>query len=485
MKSVDLLQQLIMQLTAPLAAIPAIAVAAGAAILAGFLVYMHGRRQRRALHAEHVAQQTEQAAALTEVRQALAVKSQALADLEWQHRELEKSQRYQLEQGQKREQQSAVLCRELETKLEAVTRRREEDLAERDRRHAEQLALLEQSRERLTRDFENLANRIFEEKTQQFSKVSSESIDALLKPFREQIHSFEKRVNDVHDASITKHSALQAEIGKIVELGARMGEDALNLTNALKGNKKIQGDWGELQLEFLLQDAGLRKGIEYDCQTSLKNEEGQHFRPDFILNLPERKHIVLDSKVSLNSYIEAVSAESDEQRDQALDRLVLAFRRHFNSLSAKNYPKLRGLQSTELVFMFVPTEPAYLAAAQRAPTLFREAYQAGVAVVTPSTLMACLRIVAHLWTIDKQNQNTMALAAQAAKVHDKLRIFLERMERLGQQINTVQKSYDQAWSGVKDGQGSLVKQVDRFRDMGVPIVKSLPRNATDSAEDPT
>ncbi|WP_344803159.1 DNA recombination protein RmuC [Allohahella marinimesophila] len=472
-----------MQLTAPLNAISPFVLAAAASCLAGLLVYLQGRRRRLALQAGHELRQAEQAEAIAVVRQELAAKAQALADLEWQHRELEKTQRYQLEQGQRREQQSAVLCRELETKLEAVTRRREEDLAERDRRHAEQLSLLEQSRERLTRDFENLANRIFDEKTQQFSKVSSESIDALLKPFREQIHSFEKRVNDVHDASITKHSALQAEIGKVVELGARMGEDALNLTNALKGNKKIQGDWGELQLELLLQDAGLRKGIEYESQTSLKNEEGQHFRPDFIINLPERKHIVLDSKVSLNSYVEAVSAETDEQRDQALDRLVIAFRKHFSSLSNKNYTKLRGLQSTELVFMFVPTEPAYLAAAQRAPALFREAYQAGVAVVTPSTLMACLRIVAHLWTIDKQNQNTMVLAEQAAKVHDKLRIFLERMEKLGQQIGTVQKSYDQAWSGIKDGQGSLVKQVDRFRDMGVPIIKSLPRNATDAPED--
>ena len=326
----------------------------------------------------------------------------------------------------------------------------------------------------LSKEFENLANKIFDEKGKAFQQNSENSIGHLLKPLSEQIEGFQKRVNDVHTHAVKENANLGAEIQKVLQVGLKMKDEANHLVTALKGDKKLQGTWGEIQAELLLEMSGLHKGREYDREAQFTNEEGKHQRPDFIVYLPNNKHLIIDSKVSLNAFTEAVAADNEAEKLRHLKAHATAIRKHVNDLSAKNYPKLKDLNSPDFVFMFIGNEPAYLAALETDATLMQDAYYKGIGIVTPNTLLSSLRLVSHLWSIDKQNANTLLLAEQASKVYDKLRVFLGKMDKLGQQINTMQKTYDDSVISLTDGRGSLLQQVDKFRDMGVTVKERLP-----------
>lgn len=337
---------------------------------------------------------------------------------------------------------------------------------------------LEESRSIFRHEFENLANQIFEQKHQTFDIQSREGLSSLLVPFKEQLESFRSRVDQVHIENVQGHASLKGELDRLRNLNQQITEEAANLTRALKGDKKVQGNWGEQKVELLLEQAGLRKGVEYSREQNFKDVDGNNLRPDFVVNLPEGKHIIIDSKVSLVDYAACVAAETPEDRQKALAAHVQALRNHIRSLSDKKYPELLGMDSPDFTFLFIAIEPAYLAAAEHSPTLFQEAYEGRIALVTATTLLPVLRVVANLWSIQRQNQSTRELADQASRVYDKLRIFIEKMEKLGNQLETVQRTYKDSFDTLKDGRGSLVKTVDKFVDLGVKVTKRLPTAVT-------
>ena len=355
-------------------------------------------------------------------------------------------------------------------------------LSEREAGFARQLEQFEEQKSALKKEFELLAHKIFEQKGKAFEEQSKSNLGAVLQPFKEQIEGFQKRVNEVHTQSVQGQTKLEHQIKSVLEVGLKMSDEAHTLASALKGDKKAQGSWSEVQAELLLEMAGLSEGREYAREANFKSDDGRDQRPDFIIQLPNEKHIILDSKISLNAYVQANGAETEEERNRFLRLHVEAIRNHVKALSDKNYPKLKGLNSPEYVFMFIGNEPAYLAAADFDANLFQEAYRKGIAIVTPNTLLSSLRIVSHLWSIDKQNSNTRKLADQASKVYDKLRVFVGKMEKLGAQINTVQKSYDDTWTTLKGGRGSLTKQVESFVDMGVSVKEKLPSSVTEASD---
>ena len=333
---------------------------------------------------------------------------------------------------------------------------------------------LEEHRRAFRQEFELLAQQIFERKHLAFDAQSREGLNALLAPFKEQLESFRTRIDQLHTDSVQGRATLSAELGHLRTLNQQITEEAASLTRALKGDKKLQGSWGEAKVELLLEQAGLRKGIEYGREQNFRDDEGRNARPDFIVNLPEGKHIIIDSKVSLVDYAACVAAEDPEERQRFLAAHVAALRNHIRTLSDRRYPELPGMDSPDFTFLFVAIEPAYLAAVEHSPALFQEAYDRRIVLVTATTLLPVLRVVANLWSLQRQNQSTQALAEQAGRVHDKLRIFLEKMDRLGRQLGQAQDTFKEAFDTLKDGRGSLVRTVDRFVELGVKVGKRLP-----------
>nr|WP_264754697.1 DNA recombination protein RmuC [Mangrovitalea sediminis] len=362
------------------------------------------------------------------------------------------------------------------------TRELEVTLEEERRSTAEKLRLLEQNREALKQEFENLANRIFDQKSERFSEQSKNHLSSLLNPFRDQLADFRKRVDDVYTNETRDREALRGEIKSLQELNRQITEEASNLTKALRGDKKIQGNWGELILEKVLERSGLRKGVEYDTQGSYRDHDGQLLRPDVVVHLPDERHIIIDSKVSLEAYQAYVGAETDELRDQALRAHVEAVRSHIRSLSEKDYSQLHGLHSPDFVLMFMPIEPAFVAAFQYDEKLFADAFERKIVVVTPTTLLATLRTIENIWRYERQSQNARQIADRAGAVYDKLRVFVEHMERLGQQLHTAQGSFDQAMNTLTRGRGNLISQANRFVELGVRVRKELPKAVMDQAE---
>lgn len=347
---------------------------------------------------------------------------------------------------------------------------------------AEKLNLLKDSKQVLATEFENLANRIFDQKTQRLGEQSRTQLDALLNPLSLQLKEFRERVDHVYVTENQDRQALRSEIQSLQTLNRQITEEASSLTRALKGDKKIQGNWGELILEKVLEQSGLRKGQEYEVQGSYRDDHGQLFRPDVIVHLPDARHIIVDSKVSLLDYQLWLTAEDEDARRLALKKHVEAVRQHIRLLSDKDYSQLQGLRSPDMVLMFLPIEPAFIAAFQEDQSLFTEAFEHKVVVVTPTTLLATLRTVENIWRFERQSQNARKIADRAASVYDKLRVFLEHMERLGAQVNTLHKTYDDALSTLSQGRGNLVGQVQKFVAMGVRVKKPISRQLLDKAE---
>ncbi|MFE8071971.1 DNA recombination protein RmuC [Marinobacteraceae bacterium S3BR75-40.1] len=346
----------------------------------------------------------------------------------------------------------------------------------------EKLALLESNRDSLKQEFENLANKIFEQKSARFTEQNKTNLDGLLTPFREQMKDFRKRIDQVYDAESRDRRDLHAEIRGLKDLNQRITEEAANLTKALRGDKKIQGNWGELILEKVLERSGLRKGSEYETQGTYRDESRQIWRPDVVIHLPEERNVIIDSKVSLAAYQDYVTAEDELSRNQALKQHVDAVRAHIKSLSEKDYSQLEGLASPDFVLMFMPIEPAFVAAFQHDERLFNEAFDNKIVVVTPTTLLATLRTIENIWRYERQSQNARKIAQRAGLVYDKLRVFLEHMDKLGSQLQTVHGTYDQAMNTLSQGRGNLVSQAKQFERLGVRVRKELPRTMLENAD---
>ncbi len=349
-----------------------------------------------------------------------------------------------------------------------VTKQQEQSLY-----HQKAVKDLQDTKTMMTKEFSLLANQILEEKGKSFSEQSEKTLSQVLKPFKQELHGFREKVEAIQKEEIRQRGSLQTELKHLRELNQQITDDADNLTKALKGEKKLQGNWGEIQLERLLETSGLIKGQEFEREPNYKDEEGKNKRPDFIVHLPEGKHLIIDSKVSLNAYLEFCESDDAEQQAKALKKHVQALKQHIINLNGKNYSSLHGIQSPDFVFMFMPIEPAFNLALQADFKMFEDAFQKHIVIVTPTTLLATLKTVASIWTIEKQNAKSAELAAKAANVYDKLRTFLEKMEKLDTQINTTRNTFDDAMKSLRNGNGNLVRQAEQFKELGVRVKKDI------------
>lgn len=346
--------------------------------------------------------------------------------------------------------------------------------------HQEKLAAIEdlkqafeQSKAAMRTEFQNLANQVLEEKGKAFAQTSQASLDGLLRPFREQIDGFQKRVNEIHDASLRGQTQLGAEIRRVLEIGLKMSTEANTLATALKGDKKTTGNWGEIQLERSLQLAGLVAGEHYEAQASFRDEAGNRRQPDFVIKLPDDKHMVIDSKVSLVDYDRAIAAETDPERESALAAHVLAVRHHIDDLARKDYSNLIGMKSPSFVLMFMPVEPAYIEAMKHNRDLFDYGYRQNVIMVSHTTLMPILRTVSNLWMIARANEQTRALSDMAGGLYNQVALVAERLQKLGNSLNTVNTHYNSAVTAVA-GQQGLYGKVNRFAELSSKANKQLP-----------
>jgi DNA recombination protein RmuC len=343
---------------------------------------------------------------------------------------------------------------------------------ERDSRHEEQIQLLNEARENLKQEFQVLANKIFEDKGRNFTATNRESLESLLKPFREQITRFESRVNEVHTESVKGQTALEAEIKKVLEIGLEMNSQATNLASALKGDKKTAGNWGEAQLQRTLELAGLLPGDHFETQASFTDSEGRRRLPDFVIKLPDRKSLVIDSKVSLVDYERAISAETEEERENALRAHAQAVRNHIDDLAAKDYANLPGMDSPDFVLMFMPIEPAYIEAMKHNRDLFNYGYQRSVVMVSHTTLMPILRTVANLWMIDQSNRQAREISARAGEIYNQVCLVAERLQKLGNTLKAANNHYNQTVKGLA-GQQGLHGKIDRFRQLSSKVSKEM------------
>ena len=341
------------------------------------------------------------------------------------------------------------------------------------------MALLKDAEVRLNNQFENLAGKIFDERNRQFTEHNKTSLDHIVKPLREQLGEFKQRIETVYDNENKDRISLREEIVSLRRDTAQMNQDALNLTRALKGDKKTQGNWGEMILETVLEKSGLRKGIEYETQGAFRDENSKLFKPDVIVRLPEDKDIIIDSKVSLLAYERHCSSEDDAERIAALKQHTEAVRTHIKSLSSKDYSGLKGLRSLDFVLLFMPIEAAFIAAFQADERLFTDAFEHKIIVVTPTTLLATLRTIENIWRYERQNENARAIADKAGIVYDKIRGFVEDLDKLGKQLSTVHATYDGVMNKLTQGQGNLIRQASSFVDLGVKVKKTIPKSITE------
>ena len=342
---------------------------------------------------------------------------------------------------------------------------------------------LNEAKEALTIQFKNLANDILDDKTRRFTEQNALSLDALLKPLQTKLTEFKEQVSTSYANESRERFALKSEIERLSALNVKMSDETRSLTQALKSDSKVQGNWGELVLESILESSGLRKGEEYLVQDSHTQVDGSRLQPDIVVRLPEGRHLVVDSKVSITAYARhAESADADTAQIE-LNAHIQSLRQHIQGLSSKNYSSLYGVGSVDFVLMFIPIEPAFLLALKTAPNLYQEALAKNIVLVCPSTLMATLRTVAHLWRQDHQNNNALEIARQCGALYDKFVGFVDDMEKLGQRIDQAQTSYHDAFSKLKTGKGNLIRTAEKVRELGVKPSKTLPTGLLDSSSD--
>lgn len=379
------------------------------------------------------------------------------------------------------ERERLATLRERHARLETDFATLETRSREQARAAADKLALLEHSETRLTREFENLANRIFEDKQRRFSETSKAGVETLLGPLRNQLGEFRRKVEDIYDNENRDRASLRTEILQLKNLNERISSDALNLTRALKGDSKVRGNWGELQLERLLEQSGLNKGREYEIQVSYRNEDGQRLQPDVVVHLPEGKDVVIDAKVSLVAYEQYHAAEDEAGRGQHIAQHIASLRAHIQGLAAKNYDELVGVNSLDLVIMFVPIEPALLLALEHQSSLYEEAFGKRILLVSPSTLMGTLQIIHNIWRYERQNRNTQEIADQAGNLHDAFVNFVDSLDKVGEALGRAQNEFETARKRLVSGRGNLVTRTHKLRQLGIKTRKSLPDTLLDDA----
>lgn len=384
---------------------------------------------------------------------------------------------------QERQQYSDELNRVREQKAQL-----EVQLKEQDARHEQQLVsnqekleLLERAEERLKQQFEQVANQLFEAKTAKVDQQNQQSLSAILNPLREQLDGFKRQVNDSFNSESKERHTLVHELKNLQRLNEQMAQEAVNLTQALKGDNKQQGNWGEVVLARVLAESGLREGHEYQTQVSLQNDAGKRYQPDVIVYLPHDKQVVIDSKMTLVAYERYFNADTDTARDKALGDHLTALRSHIKGLSQKDYHQLKGLTSLDYVLMFIPVEPAFQVAIQADPSLVNDAMEQNIILVSPTTLLVALRTIDNLWRNDRQNQNAQVIAERASKLYDKLRLFVDDMEVLGSTLDRANQSYQGAMNKLSTGRGNAIRQAESFKQLGVEVKRTMPPKTLERA----
>ncbi len=401
------------------------------------------------------------------VKQALAVESERVQQKDTRLDELKCELERSLSKNQSQQsdlEQYKINLAELNTTL----------LEER-KQSEEKLAMLQQAEQKMAEAFENLSNRILEEKSKKFTDQNKQHIGEILNPLREQLGDFRKKVEDVYEKETKDRLSLFHEITHLKSLNEKMSQDAINLTNALKGESKTRGDWGEVILEKVLEHSGLTKGREYEIQAQYRDNENKILKPDVIVHLPNQRDVVIDSKVSLVDYEHYYASEDEHERQQALKRHVTSIKTHINGLSKKNYEELVGLNSLDMVLMFVPIEPALMLAFEADDSLFQEAFKQGIFLVSPSTLSMNLQIIHNIWRYEYQNQNAQEIAKSAGDLYDKFTGFIQALNDIGDKLDKAKGAYDTAYGRLIDGKGNLVSRVEKIRELGsLKTKKNLP-----------
>lgn len=432
-----------------------------AAVLAVGIGWLAGRRG--------VAQLAQQVLLSEERQQALQDRCDELQD-------------EKLQSQQKLEQQQTLLIKLTARLKDAEATLRSERLAA-----AEKLQLQQEAEQRLSQQFENLANRIFEQNSGNFRELNQNSLDLLLTPLKEQLEGFRRQVGETHAQETAQRHSLKFELERLAELNARMTEEAAALTRALKGDSKQQGNWGEVVLARILSECGLREGHEYHTQVNIEVDKGKRYQPDVIVHLPQDKDIIIDAKVSLTAYERWYNSYDELEKAVALKEHVASVRNHIRELGRKDYQQLPGVRTLDYVLMFVAVEPAFLTAVEADPSLVRFGLDNNILLVSPTNLMVALRTIENLWRYERQNQNARQIAERAGRLYEKLRLFVEEMQQLGGSLHRAQESYDKAMGRLVNGRGNLIAQVERFRELGVEVTKTLPEPLVNRAlerEDP-
>ena len=360
--------------------------------------------------------------------------------------------------------------------------RLEAELVSERRQALARLESLNEAKEALTAQFKNLANDILEDKSKRFVEQNATSLDALLKPLQTKLTEFKEQVSTSYQNEARERFALKTEIERLSNLNLRMSDETRSLTQALKGDSKVQGNWGELVLESILESSGLRKGEEFVVQDSHTQADGSRLQPDVVIHLPEGRHLVVDSKVSITAYARYAEALTPEIGQAELNLHIQSIRQHMQGLSSKNYSALHGLGAIDFVLMFIPIEPAFIAAMKAAPNLQDEALAKNIVLVCPSTLMATLRTVAHLWRQDQQNRNALEISRQCGALYDKFVGFVEDLQKLGQRLEQAQSSYHDAFGKLKSGKGNLIRAAEKVRALGVKPSKLIDNHLIETAD---
>ncbi|MCV6605768.1 MAG: DNA recombination protein RmuC [Porticoccaceae bacterium] len=359
----------------------------------------------------------------------------------------------------------------------------EERLSSNAQRYEERLAELKTARQSLSQEFENLANRIFDAKQEKFSRQSKQTLEHSLAPVREELKSFRKKVEDVYDKENADRNRLVGQITELQKQAQQISQGAENLTNALKGESKVQGNWGEVVLERLLEESGLRQGREYQTQASFTDSDGKRKMPDVIVRLPDERDIVIDAKVSLTDYERYCSAEDDDQRQQYLKAHINSLRAHITGLSRKGYEQLEEIRTLDFVLIFVPIEAAFMAALENDHSLFRDAYDKGIILVSPSTLLATLRTIHNIWRFEDQNRNAEKIAKQAGGLYDQFVLLIEAFNDVGKHLEKSQVAWETASKRLHSGRGNLVKRVEDIKVLGAKAKKQIARESLERALD--